>query len=520
MVFVLVEGGKAFAAKSRGEAEQMHLEIVALMKSLLRVVPGGYFVRQQDGDLKYLVAFSSSEASFLWCLAVQEAMMYLKWSPAVLHNWKEERAGDGSLLFRGPRLKMGICEGLARSILPDHMGRADYHGTSINQAARFMDAAAHGGMIACEEALARRVMENWVRSQPPDTQSSVATSWQQQSISVARSGLITSAIKSSVTFARPSQMAAKGDTIVEEPEGEISEGGGQSRLNDLTSPSFIQATSDISSIQALRSPPPPAVASQLNNGVSNEDMFDGELRVFSNGNNVISLSESATVPSTWVEATALFIGQFKFKGSEELFTMVNMTLSPGRKFPAEPPKGKGGRIATGQGVSGSCRIPLLRVVDFYYQKYYETLDVTQRRIAKQSVFHRLRSMISGVRDTADSEDGSQSPRNQQLNLRASSLAVGLRSGLSRMSGFFGVKDSRDSRLNARHMQKITLNDGRGRVSDAGVDPNAASSSSSRIQGAAVRSSIPKKSRTVASGLGQQVLQVSFKEHELEVAERV
>jgi hypothetical protein len=35
---------------------------------------------------------------------------------------------------------MGICEGLPGSIMPDHMGRADYHGTSVNQAARFMDA--------------------------------------------------------------------------------------------------------------------------------------------------------------------------------------------------------------------------------------------------------------------------------------------------------------------------------------------------------------------------------------------
>ena len=37
---------------------------------------------------------------------------------------------------------MGICEGSPASIMPDHMGRADYHGTSINQAARIMDAGA------------------------------------------------------------------------------------------------------------------------------------------------------------------------------------------------------------------------------------------------------------------------------------------------------------------------------------------------------------------------------------------
>ncbi len=42
---------------------------------------------------------------------------------------------------------MGLCEGPPKSIVPDHLGRADYHGSSINQAARFMDAAAHGGQV-------------------------------------------------------------------------------------------------------------------------------------------------------------------------------------------------------------------------------------------------------------------------------------------------------------------------------------------------------------------------------------
>ena len=40
---------------------------------------------------------------------------------------------------------MGVCEGVPGSIMPDHMGRADYHGASVNQAARFMDAGEEGG---------------------------------------------------------------------------------------------------------------------------------------------------------------------------------------------------------------------------------------------------------------------------------------------------------------------------------------------------------------------------------------
>ena len=42
---------------------------------------------------------------------------------------------------------MGVCEGSPKSVLPDHLGHADYHGASINQSARYMDAGAHGGQV-------------------------------------------------------------------------------------------------------------------------------------------------------------------------------------------------------------------------------------------------------------------------------------------------------------------------------------------------------------------------------------
>ena len=73
---------------------------------------------------------------------MQEAMMYAEWPENILkyEKFKVEHGSTGQLLFRGPRLKMGVCEGQPKTIAPDHMGRADYHGTSVNQAARYMDA--------------------------------------------------------------------------------------------------------------------------------------------------------------------------------------------------------------------------------------------------------------------------------------------------------------------------------------------------------------------------------------------
>ena len=163
MVFCLVEGGKGYASKHRADASVVHQELVAIIKSTLRQIPQGYFVRSQDGDLKYLIAFSTSEAALFWCISMQMVSMYHKWPSSAHKQWPEEYGENGELLFRGPRLKMGMCEGYANSVLPDHLGRADYHGSSINQAARFMDAAAHGGQVACLESTVTRVAEEWRR---------------------------------------------------------------------------------------------------------------------------------------------------------------------------------------------------------------------------------------------------------------------------------------------------------------------------------------------------------------------
>lgn len=56
---------------------------------------------------------------------------------------------------------MGVCEGTPRAVLPDYSGRADYTGANVNQAARFMDAAAHGGMVACEATLVDSILGRW-----------------------------------------------------------------------------------------------------------------------------------------------------------------------------------------------------------------------------------------------------------------------------------------------------------------------------------------------------------------------
>lgn len=103
--------------------------------------------------------FSAPQTALAWCLETQEYLMYLPWPPAVLALPCFQPEIDGqseTLLFRGPRLKMGVCEGRPRSIQPDHLARADYHGHAVNMAARFFGAAAHAGQVGARLQLLSR----------------------------------------------------------------------------------------------------------------------------------------------------------------------------------------------------------------------------------------------------------------------------------------------------------------------------------------------------------------------------
>jgi adenylate cyclase len=74
---------------------------------------GGYLCRVQEGDLRFMVAFASPVAALEWCLVVQEAAMYLPWptEPVLLYEGcTVERDEKGHIVFRGPRIKMGVCE--------------------------------------------------------------------------------------------------------------------------------------------------------------------------------------------------------------------------------------------------------------------------------------------------------------------------------------------------------------------------------------------------------------------------
>jgi hypothetical protein len=161
IVFATVEGAKWLLRWRHGaEARQMARLLHLVMSAALRAVPSGYMCSEQDGGLRHMLAFRSAEGALLWCLLVQEALMYAPWPPALLcmPGFFEQHAADGTLLFRGPCIKMGVAEGRPRGLVADEEGRADYFGPCVKKAARYADGVAQGGQVVCELQLAKGVM--------------------------------------------------------------------------------------------------------------------------------------------------------------------------------------------------------------------------------------------------------------------------------------------------------------------------------------------------------------------------
>lgn len=137
-VFLQVDGAKVYAAKNRLDAAAVHFTLLTLIKTTLRLIPGGYLAKSQDIDLRYLMTFHTTEAAIYWCSQLQLASIYAAWPASAILHWPQESAGGVDedrkiLLFRGPRIKMGLSEGHLNRIAADWTGRADVHGGSVNQ---------------------------------------------------------------------------------------------------------------------------------------------------------------------------------------------------------------------------------------------------------------------------------------------------------------------------------------------------------------------------------------------------
>ncbi|KAL4419982.1 hypothetical protein ABPG75_007080 [Micractinium tetrahymenae] len=139
-----------------------HFEKVQEMHdSLIRELIGRYhgYEINTEGDA-FHVAFKDVQHAVLFCMEVQYQMMELDWPREVLRlgSCREAKAPDGSLVFRGPRIRMGVhwaAEGTVVQRLHQITKHRVFTGPAF-QVARELSEAAQGGQVLLSH-------EGWVR---------------------------------------------------------------------------------------------------------------------------------------------------------------------------------------------------------------------------------------------------------------------------------------------------------------------------------------------------------------------
>lgn len=124
----------------------------AIMRTCLRMA-GGYEVKT-EGD-SFMIVFQSAAEALTFCVSAQDALLKAPWSAPILAmpGCKEVLGDDGTLLMRGPRVRIGFHSGVVKDHVDPTTGRADYFGPTVNRASRCADASKGGCILATAEAV-------------------------------------------------------------------------------------------------------------------------------------------------------------------------------------------------------------------------------------------------------------------------------------------------------------------------------------------------------------------------------
>ena len=116
-----------------------------LLRRQMRSI-GGYEVKT-EGDA-FMVSFQSVSAALLWCFSVQMRLLSIDWPQEILDSPTTQTvySDDGTLLYRGLSVRMGVHWGCPVCEVDPVNNRMDYFGPMVNRAAR-ISAAADGGQI-------------------------------------------------------------------------------------------------------------------------------------------------------------------------------------------------------------------------------------------------------------------------------------------------------------------------------------------------------------------------------------
>eukprot|EP01064_Diplonema_japonicum_P029773 TRINITY_DN4898_c3_g1_i1.p1 TRINITY_DN4898_c3_g1~~TRINITY_DN4898_c3_g1_i1.p1 ORF type:complete len:1151 (+),score=163.53 TRINITY_DN4898_c3_g1_i1:54-3455(+) len=113
----------------------------------------GYEVKT-IGDA-FMVAFRTSKDALRFSLTVQQKLVQADWPSGLLKTayCKEKKSDSGSLLWRGPRVRIGIHAGDVEPQKNPLTGRIDFFGKTVNKAARVESVAVGGSVAVTEEVL-------------------------------------------------------------------------------------------------------------------------------------------------------------------------------------------------------------------------------------------------------------------------------------------------------------------------------------------------------------------------------
>lgn len=123
-----------------------------LLRRQLRSI-GGYEAKT-EGDA-FMVSFPSVTAALLWCFTVQLRLLTVDWPQEILDSddgfpvYDE----DGTLLYRGLSVRMGVHWGFPVCEVDPVNNRMDYFGPMVNRAARISNAADGGQILVSRDVV-------------------------------------------------------------------------------------------------------------------------------------------------------------------------------------------------------------------------------------------------------------------------------------------------------------------------------------------------------------------------------
>ena len=151
-------------------AIKLHNEV---MRRQLRHI-GGYEVKT-EGDA-FMVSFPTATSALLWCFAVQMQLLEVNWPAEVVNSLSGQAMfdKDGSLIFKGLSVRMGIHFGETVSETDPVTRRMDYFGPMVNKASR-ISAVADGGQITVSSDFISEIQRCLENYQDTDRNGSAST---------------------------------------------------------------------------------------------------------------------------------------------------------------------------------------------------------------------------------------------------------------------------------------------------------------------------------------------------------